>query len=511
MTHRSDSINENDKSSFEYPRLRSWYLAKLRRGILDVDHSEGLTPATRISADKDAVYRIVAEAASEQTEQQKPNLRIDDQTISQTLIGLPLFAQLPLAALLICWRDNIPPVVWWSLVVACVAATSFLVLALLFSHRQFVTRIRSYVESRLRPYFSKQPRDIDDTIKSLCDFILQLIERENAIADYALDFLCAINQQGIICAASPSAKTFFGLPATEIIGQDLRDFVVASDVRKVTDALASLQKSTGAVSFETGIKRANGTVLDIAWKAEWSRQESMSFCVGKNISDQRRLERMKQQFLSMIGHDLKTPITSVDCTLELLTDKAAESDRELLQNARDSIASLLRLINQLLELERMEDGTVPLHAAEVRLRGILERSVAAVVPFAKRQNVQIDLRADDAVLFADGDKLQQVVINLLSNAIKFSPAQSVVTISTRIADEVVVQITDHGRGIPTEKHEIIFDRFQQATADDRERGTGLGLSIARAIIEAHGGKIGVKSAVGSGSTFWFSLPIAGKH
>lgn len=226
-------------------------------------------------------------------------------------------------------------------------------------------------------------------------------------------------------------------------------------------------------------------------------------------------EAQKQQFVQMISHDLRTPLASVLCSLELLSMQQyglSEEGSDEINKAERNLKRTLNLINQLLELERMESGFVVLQFGDCLLSHCIHDAVSAVLDIADSENVSIvEPKLNDGVpLHADGERLIQVLINLLGNAIKFSPEGGVVTISVlEERDAIEVQVSDQGRGVPADQVERIFDRFLQVERSDctEKGGTGLGLAICKALIEAHHGRIGVRSNEGRGSTFWFRIPI----
>jgi signal transduction histidine kinase len=218
----------------------------------------------------------------------------------------------------------------------------------------------------------------------------------------------------------------------------------------------------------------------------------------------------------MVSHDLRTPLNSVQGFLELLGAEAygnlSEDGYDSLEITEASVKRLIALINDLLDLEKMESGMLELRIARTDLKTILSSSIGSVISFAKQADVEVKIAGDaHLILDADNDRLVQVVVNLLSNAIKFSPKGSQVTIDVaKSPDSVRVNIRDRGRGVPEKMRESIFERFKQVELNDERKkgGSGLGLAICKAIIERHGGKIGVEPGSDNvGSVFWFTLPL----
>jgi len=252
----------------------------------------------------------------------------------------------------------------------------------------------------------------------------------------------------------------------------------------------------------------------VAWTASTlERLDSVVERRDREIAARQEVERVKQDFVAAITHDLRTPLTSLQATLTLLSDGAygqlSGHGEKRVKSAESGISRLITLINNLLDIEKMEAGKLSMTFADVNLADLVEQSVEAVQGFAEQQGVSVKSEKLSIDVLADSDRMVQVLVNLLSNAIKFSEEGGEVEI--KIADKndcSEVQVIDHGTGIPTGCENSIFEKYEQAHApgDKRRQGTGLGLSICKTIVELHGGTIGVRGTEGGGSTFWFRLP-----
>lgn len=229
------------------------------------------------------------------------------------------------------------------------------------------------------------------------------------------------------------------------------------------------------------------------------------------------LETFKRQLISIVSHELRTPLMSISSTLDLLESGAlgdlSNKGQSRLSFAQEETNRLIRLITDLLDIEKMEAGKFVLDITEIKVVDSINNSLTAVAQLAEARHITLESQPDNSIqmIWADRDRLSQVFINLLSNAIKYSPENGTIRITSEKpgADKIKFSVTDQGRGIPAEMKEKIFDRFVQVEkADATERGgTGLGLAISKAIVEQHGGTIGVDSKAGEGSTFWFVLPL----
>ena len=226
------------------------------------------------------------------------------------------------------------------------------------------------------------------------------------------------------------------------------------------------------------------------------------------------VSQRKQELVSMVTHDLRTPLTSIRSTMTLLTEGAlGELPPRVMKKltaAETSAQRLISLINDLLDIEKLEAGKMKVDMRTISLGDIFQSSIDSVASFADESKIELESMPAEIEVSADGDRIVQVVINLLSNAIKFSPAGAKVTLEAETLSDknlVEVRIIDRGRGIPAEFCGKVFERFQQVDPNNEteRKGTGLGLPICKAIVEAHGGDIGVRSKMGEGSTFWFQL------
>ena len=224
------------------------------------------------------------------------------------------------------------------------------------------------------------------------------------------------------------------------------------------------------------------------------------------------VERLKNGFLSTVSHELRTPLTSIRGSLGLLASGAlgALSDEavEVVAIAERNAVRLITLVNDILDIERLENGTVELQLAQVSVESILRRAMESLPASEQPHRIPLEAPEGSSMIWADADRIVQVLVNLLSNAVKFSPPGGVVTIGVGLRENwVEFRVTDRGRGVPVTHRQMIFERYRQVeTSDAREKGgLGLGLAICQSIIEQHGGTIGVESAEGCGSTFWFRV------
>jgi PAS domain S-box-containing protein len=239
--------------------------------------------------------------------------------------------------------------------------------------------------------------------------------------------------------------------------------------------------------------------------------------VQADITERKRIERMKNEFVSTVSHELRTPLTSISGALGLLLTGAAgpmpDKAAGLLELAQRNGERLTILIDDLLDMERLAQGGLPIESELQALMPIVATAVRENQTYASRYGVHLSVieRCEDAVVDVDSLRLMQVLSNLLSNACKFSPAEASVHVRVVGRDGCVrISVSDHGPGIPEAFREIIFEKFSQADGSDARAGggTGLGLAISKELIERMGGTIGFESTEGHGATFYVDIPMA---
>ncbi len=270
--------------------------------------------------------------------------------------------------------------------------------------------------------------------------------------------------------------------------------------------------------YEHRVRRQDGSWLWIETVArvnERARDGRPLRITGANVDIEQRkaVERMKNEFIATVNHELRTPLTSMLGSLGLIREGSAgelpPEARKFIDIAYENSERLVALVNDILDIERIEAGHLPIRIETVETGALLRRALELNESYAERLGVRLVLAAGSSSVpvRADPDRLMQVLANLLSNAAKFSPRGGEVTVASALAGaRVRVAVADRGPGIPAEFRPRLFGRFEQA--DGTQSGTGLGLAISKALIERMGGRIGCDSEPGRGATFWFELPRA---
>ncbi|HEY9786292.1 MAG TPA: ATP-binding protein [Candidatus Obscuribacterales bacterium] len=358
---------------------------------------------------------------------------------------------------------------------------------------------------------------IDQSMHTLVVSLREAHRRARAIIDNARDVICAIDTSGNFIMASPAAEAIFGYLPEELGQLTYESVIYRDDLVQAKESISAIVKNKVASSFEARIKRKDGSLLDTLWSAHWSDLEKSIFCVVHDISEQKEAERMKQEVVAMITHDLRTPLTTLLTFMEMLEQGALveldEKTERLLTNAQRSGKRMMDLINDLLDIEKIKAGMLELDVQEVSITSVFEQSARPLQEWGADRGVTVHVSPSDLQVAVDESQICRVVSNLVSNAVKFTPKGGSVDISARLKDGMVeVSVSDTGRGIPAHLLDSIFDRFQQVQSSDAKQhgGSGLGLAICKAIVELHGGSISVRSSEGQGTTFRFTVPAAEK-
>ncbi len=376
-----------------------------------------------------------------------------------------------------------------------------------------------------------------NTLRSLCDYMqTQLghaamqqrahdelhvaLVRQRAVFDGALDGFLTINQSGSIETMNPAAERMFGVAASEVERRHASILLDASHGIKAgpfADMRAMLARR-GAISEVQALRSSGDTFpADLALSEVDLGDRRLYVAAVRDISERKRVERMKTEFVSTVSHELRTPLTSIAGSLGLLVGgvggELPASAMKLIEIARRNSERLVRLVNDILDIEKIESGNMHFDIRPVSLRALLGAVIEANRGFASEFGVELALADGDAdpVVMADADRLTQVMTNLVSNAVKFSSRGQTVTIALAMHDGMArMSVIDRGPGIAPEFRARIFGKFAQADASDSRNkgGTGLGLSIVKQITERLDGRVSFDSEIGRGTTFHVDLPLA---
>ncbi|WP_271253015.1 PAS domain S-box protein [Pseudanabaena sp. Chao 1811] len=342
--------------------------------------------------------------------------------------------------------------------------------------------------------------------------------RWQSLLDNVRLLVLGLNSQGNIEYVNPFFLKTTGYETDEVIGKNVFSLLLQEhEVQSARSVFTELITTGDYPHYQNQILTKAGKQLAIAWNNTALRDSTGkiigSLSIGADITDELVMEKIKSEFISVVSHELRTPLASIRGALGLLASgvlaNKPDTAKHMLDIAIADTERLVRLVNDILDLERLESNTITLDRKWWNTSELCQQAMETMQAIAEINQVQLSSNVESLQIFADRDRIIQTLVNLLSNAIKFSPAQSEVSLTVQSQnDAIVFHVQDHGRGIPIEHQESIFDRFKQVdVSDSRQKGgTGLGLAICRSIVQQHNGKIWVESDLTKGSTFSFTIP-----
>ncbi|HSX09189.1 MAG TPA: PAS domain S-box protein [Candidatus Saccharimonadales bacterium] len=359
---------------------------------------------------------------------------------------------------------------------------------------------------------SKIARDISDKKK---------IENELAhlasLVESSSDAIWSSTLDNTILSWNKGAEEIYGYTAKEMIGKNGVTFVVPPEkVKEREDIIKRVSKGEKIQNLETTRRKKDGSIIDVSMTVS-SLKDPQGKIIGisaivRNITEQKEQEKLKDEFISMASHELKTPITSMKMFLDILSNSLGDSNpqaQSFVKRINDQTNKMKDLVNDLLDVSRIGTGKLSFNHEKFFLDEAIKDTIESIQPASPKHM----LKYKDSIslpVYGDKFRIYQVITNLLNNAIKYSPQSNKVIISTKIKDrQVIVSVKDFGIGIPKDKQHKIFEKLYQVTDPQVKTfpGLGMGLYISREIINGHNGKMWVKSEKGKGSTFYFSLTL----
>ena len=352
------------------------------------------------------------------------------------------------------------------------------------------------------------------------------MQANQLIMNNSQDVICTIDDTGRFLTINAACQDLWGYAPSELIGRPYIDLVHPDDRPKTNEADASVRQDGKLTDFVNRYVRKDGTIVDVLWSASWSETDKIFFCVAHDVTERQRSEKAlreakeeadranhaKSEFLSRMSHELRTPLNAILGFGQLIERQdPTDVQRGRIGHIIGAGRHLLDLINEVLDISRIEAGRLQMSVEPVCVGDALAEALDLMRPLAAERSIELCIPSspdETSHVLADRQRFKQVLLNLITNAVKYTPRQGRVTFSSGPApdDKMRVVISDTGPGIPPDKLSRIFTPFDRLGAEQSDvQGTGLGLALSKRLMHAMGGSIGVTSDVGRGSTFWVEL------
>jgi PAS domain S-box-containing protein len=358
--------------------------------------------------------------------------------------------------------------------------------------------------------------ELDSAVHKTAALIVDKQNRELAIMNKSVDVLCSLDKQLRFTAVGDSARSAWHHEPDDLLGLSMLTLMPEEDARKTASGLEKLQPGT-ETDFETTLRCGDGKQKDFFWKISKTDQGTY-YCVARDITARRAVERTKQRLIAVAGHDVRTPLSSISSAISLLQvgsyGQLAPGSAEILRKTEANLERLMDLIRDLLEVEKLESGKFTLQFGCVSALDLCELAKQAVAPLAGRANVKILSTSGDASINADERRAVQILVNFIGQAIGYSLPGGNVNLWISASEKFVeFNIATDSASISEADRDRFFERFYQpkSLADRSQLSTnsnGLSMTIAKTLTQAHGGTVGLETKVGTtGCRFWFTIPI----
>lgn len=385
---------------------------------------------------------------------------------------------------------------------------SFILISALLALLIVILGVNRYVTERHRA---------EEALRAAQQALSEREARMRALVETAPDGIVTIRSDGTIESVNAVLENLCGVPASDLIGVDIERIIPSFLLDGRISDLASGQRSPFSAGRELYAVRQDGShvPVEVSTSTVSLGHEDVYTGIVRDITERKEVEERVKDFYSMVSHELRTPLASIRTALGLMesfSDELSDKTRPVVRIAAAEADRLMRLINDILDMRKVESGKLELALDAFDASDLVRKAIEGIDSLAHQSQVTIKNEANTALdVYCDGDRILQVLSNILANAIKYSPSPGKVIVACeKSGSSCKISVRDFGPGVAKNQAHKLFGRFEQLRAKDGKNraGSGLGLAIAKAIVEQHGGEIGVELPDGGGSIFWFSLPLA---
>lgn len=410
----------------------------------------------------------------------------------------------------------------WVATTCSIVISIFLAALCAFNTRKLVELITANAKRFSRRQPLEKPIEGDDDLARVDQIfhvmdhaIREAEQREHAIIDNSANLICSLTSDGAFVKVNPFAKQLLGYAPEKLAKLSLIDIVPPEEALYADEQLSASCKVEGTRTFELRLLTNEKKVIETSWSSFWSETDQSLFCVVSDITEQKKVERLKEDFIAMISDELRSPLISVSDTVSMSVGgklgAVPEAARPVFVSVTRSLDRLIRLVSDLLDFEKLQSGQMNFKKQRTSLSSLMKQAEQEVLAHATKSKIHIHTGSTNVFVYADGERITQLLVNLLSNAIRYCKTDGTVSIvATEQRNHVEVSVIDQGPGIPPDYVEKVFTAFEVApkSKQTKEGGSGLGLAISRLIVIGHKGTIYATNEPAGGARFTFTLPYA---
>lgn len=515
-------------------KLLEWYFAGLRKQALSSNLAHDLTPISLIRADqellKEKIEREIKDGSSESTAFTKEgSVEYPGKLSASPDLEIPknsnespwLFSIIALAiiGLIVCMLQSDPVSKWLlftTLLIIMLLATK-LTVARIKQTKALQAYLELFDSLNIKRRGSAQNTTVllQTAAEELAASVQLMNQKELLIFEYCPYILCELDEEGTIKTLNQTAQKTWGYARESLLNREIGDLLHLDSIEELFESMSRCKRLGRPETVEIATISRSGSIVHLSWRTEWSSSGQAFYCMAEDISIRVEHENLKTEMRQMLTHDLKAPINNLSMwTYNMLYGSYGEINREAsdsLKKTQQNLQSILMLLENLLDIDKVESGMMPSNKKVFVIQESIDRSIQLLADWAKEADVKIESEPSDLRVNADEQQVTRILTNFCSNAIKWTPAGNTITIRARSKDkQVIIEVMDRGPGIPDSVKGRLFERWTSAesAAKNTPASTGIGLYMAKKFAELQGGELGASEREGGGSIFWLSLPSA---
>jgi len=415
----------------------------------------------------------------------------------------------------------------WAWTILLLSYSVFVLIIIGVWNWMFITNLLfrlSVINENCRRLAARQPLEtrlpgkdeiarLDSAFHDMRDALNHSTQVHRLMMDKAQDFMCSLDKNGRIAAASASAISTLGYTSDELMGTRLIDVIHESAQENFREKLKSVAATKSRLSFEAQAVAKDGRAVEMLWSTAFFAADNTTFCITHDISETKHAERLQKELVQMVSHDLRSPLTSITGFHEFaergLLGSFTEHGRAMLTGAQRSAQQLLALVNDLLEVERLDSGMLELTKADCEVQQIMDDALSNIRNQAAGKKIDILAQTSAYTVFGDGHRLTQILENLLANAIRLSPERSQIIVQATSEDDATTfSVTDFAGSLPMEYMHVLSEERSQLLmpAESQHTISLLKLTICRALVALHGGEMWIDTRTRPVNRFCYKIP-----